>query len=232
MRILTSYIFRSLCALLIGFLLVCNPTEMTTLIVQIIGGLFVLSGLFAIIGYFVSHRRLLQTRERLAALSEADGIYVPSIPAVYLLVGLGSMALGVVLILWPHLFIDILMYLLGALLVLTGIYQIVTMFTFRKVAPLSFSLFLLPAAIAAAGGFILFYPLESASLHTPGHFLHLLWCHRVLLRPAPATLPEAARHPAHRDSGCQRCRVRRSATGTCHLKSILHTNNSYKIKTS
>ena len=164
MRILTSYIFRSLCALLIGFLLVCNPTEMTTLIVQIIGGLFVLSGLFAIIGYFVSHRRLLQTRERLAALSEADGIYVPSIPAVYLLVGLGSMALGVVLILWPHLFIDILMYLLGALLVLTGIYQIVTMFTFRKVAPLSFSLFLLPAVIAAAGGFILFYPLESASL--------------------------------------------------------------------
>lgn len=164
MRILTSYIFRSLCALLIGFLLVCNPTEMTTLIVQIIGGLFVLSGFFAIIGYFFNRRRLLQTRERLAALSEADGIYIPSLPAVYLLVGLGSMALGVVLILWPHLFIDVLMYLLGALLVLTGIYQIVTLFTFRRVAPLSFSLFLLPLCIAAAGMFILFYPLESASL--------------------------------------------------------------------
>ena len=164
MRILTSYIFRSLCALLIGFLLVCNPTEMTTLIVQIIGGLFVLSGLFAIIGYFVSRRRLRQTQERLTALSEADGIYVPSLPSVYLVVGLGSMALGAVLILWPHLFIDVLMYVLGALLVLTGIYQVVTLFTFRRVAPLSFSLFILPLCIAAAGVFILLYPLESASL--------------------------------------------------------------------
>ena len=49
---LTRAILRSLCALLVGFLLVSNPTEMTVLLVQIIGGLFVLSGVLAFIGFF------------------------------------------------------------------------------------------------------------------------------------------------------------------------------------
>ena len=51
---LTRSILRSLCALLVGFLLLSNPTEMTVLIVQIIGGLFAFSGLTAFIGYFSS----------------------------------------------------------------------------------------------------------------------------------------------------------------------------------
>ena len=57
---LTRSIFRALCAMLIGFLLVSNPTDMTVLLVQVIGGLFILSGIIAIIGYFINtsrHRR-------------------------------------------------------------------------------------------------------------------------------------------------------------------------------
>lgn len=53
MKAVNSYIFRAVCALLVGLLLVANPERMTTLMVQVIGGLFLISGLVSIINYFV-----------------------------------------------------------------------------------------------------------------------------------------------------------------------------------
>ena len=40
MTAVNSYIFRAVCALLVGILLVANPERMTGLLVQVIGGLF------------------------------------------------------------------------------------------------------------------------------------------------------------------------------------------------
>ena len=51
MKIVNSYIFRAVCALLIGLLLVSNPERMTGLLVQVIGGLFLISGLVSLINY-------------------------------------------------------------------------------------------------------------------------------------------------------------------------------------
>ena len=53
MKIVNSYIFRAVCALLIGLLLVSNPERMTGLLVQVIGGLFLISGLVSLINYFI-----------------------------------------------------------------------------------------------------------------------------------------------------------------------------------
>ena len=53
MKIVNSYIFRAVCALLIGLLLVSNPERMTGLLVQVIGGLFLVSGLVSLINYFI-----------------------------------------------------------------------------------------------------------------------------------------------------------------------------------
>ena len=44
MKIVNSYIFRAVCALLIGLLLVSNPERMAGLLVQVVGGLFLISG--------------------------------------------------------------------------------------------------------------------------------------------------------------------------------------------
>ena len=164
MRLPTNYIFRSLCALLVGFLLVSNPSTMTSLIVQIIGGLFAVSGILAFIGYFISSHRTRKTRERIAALAASDDLYVPAPSTINLVAGVASVALGAVLIIWPDLFINILMYVLGALLVLIGFYQLMSLINFRRIAPLSFALFLMPVLIIAAGIVIILYPMQTAAL--------------------------------------------------------------------
>ena len=68
MRSLIFFVLRALCALLVGFLLVSNPNEMSSLLVQVIGGLFVLSAVLVILGYYVSRYRVRRTRRQLAAL--------------------------------------------------------------------------------------------------------------------------------------------------------------------
>lgn len=143
---LTRSILRSLCALLVGFLLVSNPTEMTVLIVQIIGGLFTLSGIIAFIGYFTAKVRATGFRP------------------VFPIVGLGSVALGVLLLLMPMEFVNILMYVLGVLLCLVGVGQIISLISNRTFAPLTWSLFVMPLLIIATGIFILLRPIQAASL--------------------------------------------------------------------
>ena len=166
MRLLTIFILRAVCALAVGILLVSNPTEMTALLVQIIGGLFVLSGLIAIIGYFTTNYRTKRARQRIAALADVESanIRIPSPSTISLVVGVGSMALGVFLFLQPSLFIHILMFVLGGLLVLLGFYQLVALIGARRVAPLAFSLFVMPVLVAAAGVLVVCYPMETASL--------------------------------------------------------------------
>jgi len=143
---LTRSILRSLCALLVGFLLVSNPTEKTVLIVQIIGGLFTLSGIIAFIGYFTAKVRATGFRP------------------VFPIVGLGSVALGVLLLLMPMQFVNILMYVLGVLLCLVGVGQIISLISNRTFAPLTWSLFVMPLLIIATGIFILLRPIQAASL--------------------------------------------------------------------
>ncbi|MBR1755072.1 MAG: DUF308 domain-containing protein [Bacteroidaceae bacterium] len=143
---LTRSILRALCALLVGILLVSNPTEMTVLLVQIIGGLFALSGIITFIGYFTEKAR-------------ASG-FRPMFPVV----GAGCLAFGVCLLVWPTMFVNILMYVLGVLLCLIGIGQILALVKNRYFAPLGWQLFLLPVLLIAAGVFIVVRPLEAASV--------------------------------------------------------------------
>lgn len=151
---LTRAILRSLCALLVGFLLVSNPTEMTVLLVQIIGGLFVLSGVLAFIGFFA-------TKSTAKKLEQQQGM---SFRPVFPVVGIGSLAFGACLLVWPAMFVSILMYVLGVLLCLIGIGQIANLISYRHFAPLSWSLFVLPLLIMAASIVVLFYPMDAASL--------------------------------------------------------------------
>ena len=109
-------IFRSLCALLIGFLLVSNPEAMTPLLVQIIGGLFAAMGLLSAISYVVNrfrYKRALQRAQSEGATVIAMANYSP----ITLSVALGSVAFGILLIMFPQSFVTLLMYGLGVLLV-------------------------------------------------------------------------------------------------------------------
>lgn len=147
MRLL-SYILRALCAVAVGFLLVSNPSSMANLLIQIVGGLFAFSGLMAFIGYF-------------SAKMNRGSALRPVFPFV----GIGSLAFGAVLMCWPAQFKEIFMYVLGALLVIVGLSQMWSLFRNRSVAPISFSLFIIPLlVVVGAGVMILRFPAESASL--------------------------------------------------------------------
>lgn len=147
MKVINSYILRSACALLIGILLAANPEEMTGLIVQIIGALFILSGLMSLISWIV----ISYTTEK-------------GLRPVFPLIGLGSFLFGVVLGFWPALFIMYLMYIFGGLMVLGAVNQLWNMFRLRKLIPFRWYSLLLTLVILALGLLVLFYPLESASL--------------------------------------------------------------------
>lgn len=147
MKIVNSYIFRAVCALLIGLLLVSNPERMTGLLVQVIGGLFLISGLVSLINYFI--------------IRYSDKVPVKP---VFPLVGLGCLLFGVFLGFFPGLFITYLMYIFGFLMVVAGINQLWNMFRLRRLIPFRWYVLFFILLITGLGVFVLFNPLESASV--------------------------------------------------------------------
>ena len=51
MKFIGSYVFRSMCALLIGLLLIVKANEMPVVLVMLIGALFMLPGLISVFVY-------------------------------------------------------------------------------------------------------------------------------------------------------------------------------------
>ncbi len=147
MRSLPYSIMFALCCIAIGFLLVYNPTDMTLVIVQAVGGLFVLTGLLIFISAYFSRLH-------------GDSLMRQLFPVV----GLGSMCFGAGLLLWPATFVQAFMYILGGILVLFAISQMTTMLRFLKIVPLAFSVFLFPILVGAAGVFVILRPMQSATV--------------------------------------------------------------------
>ena len=104
MRLFGYSVMCSLCALIMGVLLVMWPEAAMIYLVITVGVLFLLPGLYGIFAYFASRR------------GEEDGS-----GRAFPIVALGSALLGIWLIVMPAFFVGILMYVLGALLVLGGI---------------------------------------------------------------------------------------------------------------
>ena len=147
MKVVNSYIFRAVCALLVGILLVSNPERMTGLLVQVIGGLFLLSGLVSLVSY------------AMICLSDKSGMR-PAFP----LVGLGSLLFGIFLIFFPALFVTYLMYVFGFLMVVGGVNQIWNLFRLRRLIPFRWYVLLAALVIAGMGVFVLLKPMASASM--------------------------------------------------------------------
>ncbi|MCR4920568.1 MAG: DUF308 domain-containing protein [Bacteroidaceae bacterium] len=147
MRNLLSAFLRALCAIGIGFLLVMDPLSMTSVIVRFIGGVFVVLGV----------------TQAISSLS--GGGYEGALKRrIFPVVGLGSILLGVVLLLMPNAFVAFLMYILGFLLIFAGFGQFFGLVADRRIAPLRWWVFVMPILLVGAGFFILLKPLQSASL--------------------------------------------------------------------
>ena len=100
MRSINGAVLRSAFAMVLGFVLVLWPEAAITYLVITIGILFILPGLFAILSYFTRPKN--ENGEK------------PMFP----IEAAGSVLFGAWLVIMPEFFVNILMYVLGALLVI------------------------------------------------------------------------------------------------------------------
>ena len=135
---LNSSILRSLFAVVLGLILVLWPEVAITYLVITIG-----------ICFMIHHF----TREKV------EGEPSPMFP----LEGAGSILFGACLVAMPGLFVNILMYLLGAILVVAGGQQVASLIAARKWNRVPWGFYIIPILILITGIMILAYPFGAAA---------------------------------------------------------------------
>ena len=137
MKILNYAIIRCICALVVGILLILFPHEISIYLIILIGALFFIPGAFTVISYYMNGRK--------------KDLSFP-------LSGIGSALFGLWLMVMPEFFANILMYVLGAVLVLAGIHQISRLVAIKNVAKVSGVYYFFPILILLAGVLVLVNP--------------------------------------------------------------------------
>ncbi len=167
MKILQSSIFRALCAIVIGAMLIKNPDSTVKGITIAIGILFLVSGVISCVVYF--NARIHSTEN---AVYDAEGRLITAGRPTFPIVGLGSTILGFVLALMPSAFVTSLMYVLGAILILGALNQFLALVQTRKIAKLSFWYWVCPSLVLLTGVYVMVKPMETAALP----LLIIGWC--------------------------------------------------------
>ena len=112
MKIIGSSLFRAICAIIIGIMLLRTPDSTVTWITVAIGALFFISGAISCLDYLSKLRQ-----SRTEKTIDADGKEVSQARSFLPIVGIGSMILGAILALTPTAFISSLMYVLAAVII-------------------------------------------------------------------------------------------------------------------
>lgn len=167
MKIFQSSIFRALCAIVVGALLIKYPQDGVTWLTIAIGVLFLLSGIISVMAYLNAKKH-----EGEYTITDSQGRIVSGGQPTFPIVGTGSVILGLVLALSPHVFVNGLMYILGAIMILGGINQLMNLVSARRLGKVSFGFWIAPSIIFITGLFVVLKPMETAELP----LLILGWC--------------------------------------------------------
>ena len=167
MKLLQSSIFRAICSIAIGVLLLKYPDNSVTWLTMAIGVLFLLSGIIALISYWNARRHAGEF-----TITDAHGNIINGTQPAFPLVGIGSLLLGLTLVVSPNMFVKWLMYILGAMLILGGINQLIVLVAARRYSSIGLFFWIAPILILIAGIFIFVKPMESAELP----MIILGWC--------------------------------------------------------
>lgn len=171
MKVLQSSFFRAIIAIVVGALLVQYREQTVQWITISIGILFFLSGIISCATYFSARRNAAAAPEIL----DVDGHKIEPLRPNFPIVGLGSLILGVILALMPTTFINWLMYILAAILILGAINQFVNLASAKKYAHVGAFYWVMPSLILLVGIIAIIYPqaIASAPLFVIG------WCMMV-----------------------------------------------------
>lgn len=135
-------VYRAILAIILGLVLVIWPGTALKYIIMLIGLLFLITGLIA---FIISNRNREERQKSLIPFS-----------------GIGSMALGLLLLCLPSTFATIFMFILGFILVIAAVGQFVTLAAARQFGYVSPVSYLFPILILIAGIVVLFDPFTSA----------------------------------------------------------------------
>ena len=174
MKILQSSVFRAICAIAIGILLIKYPDNTVTWITRAIGVLFLLSGIISMVVYYHTLRQY-SKQESLpggAYITDAEGNRIAIPKPTFPIVGVGSAILGLLLALTPDIFVKGLMYVIGGLLVLGAINQFMNLLSARHFGKISFGYWILPCIILLTGLFVIIRPMDPPAIA----MLILGWC--------------------------------------------------------
>ena len=167
MKILQSSIFRAICAIAIGILLIKFPDNTVTWITVAIGILFLLSGIISVIVYVNAKKHVSEYK-----ITDAEGRVIAGEKPTFPIVGVGSIILGFLLALTPNIFITALMYIIGGILILGAINQYMSLVNARKYGKIGFGYWIFPSVILLIGLYVVIKPMAPASLA----MLVLGWC--------------------------------------------------------
>lgn len=158
MKVFQSSVVRALCAIIVGALIVKYRELTVTWITIAIGVLFFLSGVFSCITYFIA-----RGKKNDIQVFDADGRLLTGMKPTFPIVGLGSLILGLILALMPNTFVQSLMYILAAILILGAISQMANLVAVSRMARIGFYYWIMPALTLLIGIVAIVSPSSIAS---------------------------------------------------------------------
>ena len=141
---------RSLVTAAIGILLLALREQAMPFIVMCLGVLFMLPGLFTL-------ALLLIPKLRRKGGTASSAVIIP-------IMAFGSLLLGLWMLLQPAFFVTIIMWILGAVMIIMGGTQIISLLMAKRRIKVSLFLFFLPLLILLTGAIVLLNPFEAASV--------------------------------------------------------------------
>lgn len=161
MKVIHSSIFRAVCAIIVGVLLIQYREQTVTWITIAIGVLFFLSGVISLASYWAAKRNAEKMQGQI--LSDSNGKPIMGMIPKFPLVSVGSLILGLLLALMPQVFIAWLMFILAFILILGALTQFVNLASAAKMGRVGIFFWLFPSALLLLGLLAIIKPSAIAS---------------------------------------------------------------------
>ena len=161
MKVIHSSIFRAVCAIIVGVLLIQYREQTVTWITIAIGVLFFLSGVISLASYWAAKRNAEKMQGQI--LSDSNGKSIMGMIPKFPLVSVGSLILGLLLALMPQVFIAWLMFILAFILILGALTQFVNLASAAKMGRVGILFWLFPSALLLLGLLAIIKPSAIAS---------------------------------------------------------------------
>lgn len=161
MKVIHSSIFRAVCAIIVGVLLIQYREQTVTWITIAIGVLFFLSGVISLASYWAAKRNAEKMQGQI--LSDSNGKPIMGMMPKFPLVSVGSLILGLLLALMPQVFIAWLMFILAFILILGALTQFVNLASATKMGRVGILFWLFPSVLLLLGLLAIIKPSAIAS---------------------------------------------------------------------